>query len=225
MVRAIDENRKTVTRRTVKPQIINEELYLNRDLIAEYDNGQLVKCKQGKPGDILWVREPWRIIGWDLDCDEMLVQYKNGRSTWCDAYNPEGNYEWLSNHVEDLAAKGFLEANNKTERYEIKKELPWRPSIFMPKEACRIFLKVTDTKVERLNRITPMEAINEGVEKIDEFAWKNYLKTLPVDTLNFPHHSFQSLWESINGEDSWHANPWVWVIHFKKTDKPQNWPV
>lgn len=73
--------------------------------------------------------------------------------------------------------------------------IKWKPSLFMPKEASRIKLKITDIKVERLQEITEEDAIREGVKSKD---------------------SFKSLWTKINGAESWKNNPFVWVISFKK---------
>ena len=74
-------------------------------------------------------------------------------------------------------------------------EPKWKPSIFMPRKASRINLEITNVRVERLNDISDEDAIAEGVESKD---------------------SFIKLWEFINGVGSWEANPFVWVIEFKK---------
>lgn len=75
----------------------------------------------------------------------------------------------------------------------------WKPSIFMPKEACRIFLKVTNVRVERLQLISEADARAEGVDSVD---------------------SFFALWQKINGTESLAANPWVWVYEFEVIPKP-----
>ena len=88
---------------------------------------------------------------------------------------------------------------------------PWKPSIHMPKDAARIWLEITDIRVERVQDITEEDAFNEGVL---------------TSTLNHPHYvytfreGFQHLWDSINakrdnGKYSWEQNPWVWVVEFK----------
>lgn len=98
----------------------------------------------------------------------------------------------------------------------------WKPSIHMPKKACRLFLKITNIWAERLRDISEEDAIAEGIEKIGD-QWKNYIPSLG-DDFQFAIPSFLSLWESVHGPDSWEANPWLWVIEFEKTDKPANWP-
>jgi len=110
-----------------------------------------------------------------------------------------------------------------------------RPSIHMPKKACRLFLEVTEVTVERLNDISESDAINEGIEDMllnvdtTATAYRNYLATykdLQKDhwshVANNAVESYMSLWQKINGINSWNENPWVWVIKFKKIDKPNN---
>lgn len=95
----------------------------------------------------------------------------------------------------------------------------WKPSIFMPKEAARILLKVTNLRVERLNDILETDAIDEGIElQLKPNFYKNYLHgMLPCPAVK----SFETLWESINGKDSWNKNPFVWVYEYELTDKPK----
>lgn len=93
---------------------------------------------------------------------------------------------------------------------------PWKPSIHMPKEAARIWLKVTDVRVERLQEITSEQICREGVE------------------VEYPHvlngeekrYAFSRLWDStIKKSDldryGWNASPWVWVIEFERCEKPE----
>lgn len=97
----------------------------------------------------------------------------------------------------------------------------FKPSIHMPKEACRIWLEITSVKIERLMKISQKEAISEGIEPCGTHGYKNYLSNEPMDCFVIPCNSFISLWESINGKDSWLQNPWVWVIEFKQIQKPE----
>jgi hypothetical protein len=84
-------------------------------------------------------------------------------------------------------------------------DLPWKPSIHMPRVACRILLEITDVRVERLNGISVKDATLEGYPQ----DWGDDPGAIPW---------FIHLWQSINGPDSWNANPWVWVIEFKRID-------
>ena len=94
----------------------------------------------------------------------------------------------------------------------------WKPSIHMPKKACRLWLEITAIRVEPLQTIMPWETVQEGIEGYDG-SWKDYLTG---GRQTYRTNSFISLWKSINGEHSWNENPWVWVIEFKRVDKPTN---
>ncbi len=87
--------------------------------------------------------------------------------------------------------------------------VPWRPSIHMPRWASRITLEITDIRVERLQEISYADAMAEGVP---------FTELPPGQGRPDPLHraKFADLWESINGPGSWEANPWVWVIEFKR---------
>ena len=99
----------------------------------------------------------------------------------------------------------------------------WKPSIHMPKEAARIFLEVSNVRVERLRDISEDDAIAEGIERVSiapfVHRFKNYLCN---NKFIGPKESFKTLWMKINGEDSWNANPWVWVYEFKVVEKPKD---
>lgn len=79
----------------------------------------------------------------------------------------------------------------------------WRPSIHMPRAASRITLEITGVRVERLQDITPDDCSAEGIS----------LHHVLVDARQA---KYRDLWESINGPGSWDANPWVWVIEFRR---------
>lgn len=115
----------------------------------------------------------------------------------------------------------------------------WKPSIHMPKEAARIFLEVTDVRLERLQDISEADAADEGVT-LDEHGRRGYTCYLCDSYLRgkgghvgadylcrdgiylSTKESFHSLWLSIHGPGSWEANPFVWVYEFKQTEKPKN---
>lgn len=98
------------------------------------------------------------------------------------------------------------------------KKVKWKPSIHMPRAACRIELKITDIRAERLQDINEADAVREGVKREQSFPfnqWLNYesgIYQLPTAV-----ESFKSLWGEINGKDSWEANPFVWAISFEPT--------
>jgi len=101
---------------------------------------------------------------------------------------------------------------------------PWKPSLFMPREAARIFLLVTAIRSEKLHWITEADAIAEGVKPFETsfgLAWKNYAPKKGAETgFNDPQNSYLSLFESLSSPEVVASNPWVTVITFQKLEKP-----
>lgn len=93
---------------------------------------------------------------------------------------------------------------------------PWRPSIHMPRWASRITLEVTGVRVERLQDISEADALAEGIVRLRDDGFGL------ADTAHYhytdPRESYFSLWETINGEGSVEANPWVWAVDFKRLE-------
>jgi hypothetical protein len=113
--------------------------------------------------------------------------------------------------------------------------MKWKPSLFMPKEACRIFLKCTSVRIERLHDITEQGAINEGIENffLDDVttatAYRNYMTTYKdLQKYHWSHvandavESYMTLWQKINGKESWDENPHVWVYKFERVERPDD---
>lgn len=94
----------------------------------------------------------------------------------------------------------------------------WKPSIHMPKEVCRLFLKVKFVRVERLQDISTKDCIEEGI--LNETNHPYGFKIYGTKTTGGTGASFKSFWNSINGQHSWDENPWVWVIEFERIAKP-----
>lgn len=180
MVRAILNGSKTVTRRPVKRLALKWlEDGFDPNFVADPENSM---CPYGNPGDRLWVRETWARVG---NVDPGYLTY---RATYPSCLPPG-----LENVPADLRDAG--------ER--------WRPSIHMPRSACRILLEVTDVRIERLQEIDDYEAIAEGVKTCER-------EIDPDFNGHSPAALFSGLWEMINGEGSWNANPWVWVVEFQR---------
>lgn len=141
-----------------------------------------LKCPYGKVGDVLWVRETTCYVMLDHAPD--LLEGMDSQTVYKASVHPD----WME------YAK---------EKYGYK----WKPSIFMPKDACRIKLEITDVRVERLNEISDADAIAEGII----YHGNNDHNILT------PKEAYQILWESINGKDSF-GGQWVWVIKFKRVE-------
>jgi len=88
---------------------------------------------------------------------------------------------------------------------------PWKPSIHMRRRDSRILLEIVAVRVERLQDITEQQALAEGVASCEQ-------DLDPDGNCYTPVELFSILWSSINGTDSWNANPWVWVVEFKRVE-------
>jgi hypothetical protein len=216
MVKANLEGRKTKTRRLNGLDEINEnpewywlskENYIDRKgrfcqkFFTAKGFSKIVNCPYGNIGDLLWVRETFV---------PMIIEDHDG----------EGNdlYTWL--YKTEPGCDNIL---------RMMEDSTWKPSIHMPKSAARIWLKITDIRLERLHDISEEDAIKEGIipllMSLTQFETHGRLyfdyskhEYMFNDGLK-PIESFKSLWESINGKNSWDANPWVWVITFEKYDR------
>ncbi len=120
------------------------------------------------------------------------------RETWQRIDHPELKYRYKADHLNPSS-------------------VTWKPSIFMPKDACRIFLEVTDIRVERLQDISEEDAIAEGIERMLPEGLMSFRSYAVKDGGSgvFPYVSYKTLWQSINGKESWLPNPLVWKITFK----------
>jgi len=202
MVQAILEGRKTQARREVNfcevwPDLL-EDLHKKLEVKGKEvfnlagEHQFNLRDRFGKPGDVLWVRE---------------------------CFYPATNAPFI------YKADGWV--GDKT----------WKPSIHMPKSACRIFLEVVSVRVERLQDISEADAKQEGISIVDQnpvsiynnyvfnvknAMWPGYGSITKTYGFTNPKDSFHSLWESINGHQSWVVNPWVWVVEFKRIEKPEN---
>lgn len=233
MVRAILDGRKSCTRRIIKPQpqgyfeVSEEPLYI-------YDTDG----KQGKitppyqPGDILYVRETWRVGAWDIFNQMIAFDYKDGTCGELTYIHDRELFDRLVNQSRNDARQAKCEYNGADFVWEKgKSPCRWHPSIHMPKEAARIWLKVTDVRVERLQDITEEQACMEGTDPWDEVCHENngwHPTFSDPDSGGDPNmvDGFHKLWNStIKKSDldryGWDANPWVWVIEFERCEKPE----
>lgn len=215
MVRAILEGRKTVTRRVVKPAPAGdgtkpEELTITRPGYWNSFGDDNVYRQPCKPGDILYVRETWCQYG-KLDDSDRLI---DGTEKYY--YRAYGENPTLFNY--------FIVRHPGWDEY---RETPvWHPSIHMPKDAARIFLRVTAVRVERLQDITPEQARAEGCDGRCNCPSSGSPGSLSCAIRDFCVEKFETVWDcTIKPADldkyGWDANPWVWVIEFERISKEE----
>ena len=183
MVRAILSGSKTQTRRIVKGMALD---WLQPGVFTpEFVAApENDMCPHGKKGDRLWVREAFS------GCHEYDVE-KFPPSAW---FRLDPLWYW---------ADGNPTSGDWTRP---------KPSIHMPRWASRITLEITEVRVERLNSISEVDAIAEGVNVHPDHHGKSR------SSIYSPVQAYRDLWERINGSGSWEANPWVWCVSFRRIE-------
>lgn len=205
MVKAILEGRKTITRRVIKPQPKTDSTVT---LFSTFDYADIsydgaLKLSPYQPGDILYVRETWRC--WRAHRYEATadIKYKAGgdgiRLYFSNGSTDNPNRDDYDSFIGKWWTGGY----------------GWKPSIHMPKEAARIFLRVTNVSVARIQDITTKDIQKEGLTSMAVFAGDKEIA----------RQEWALLWDgTITGKDynkyCFSSNPWVWVIEFERTEKP-----
>lgn len=208
MVRAILDGRKTQTRRMVSRATLFGDKTQDRDgyrpTILGPNNVGNIKWQwakgayfashphllpYGQPGDRLWVKETARPIrAWQGSINGCEIEYR---------------------------ADGFTKIF--PEIWAVpKKVTPWTPSIFMRRELSRITLEVTGVRVERLQDISADDCLAEGAVQFTAPGVGDLMDQGVVKDPWMYRQKYQWLWQDINGPGSWDANPWVWVVEFKR---------
>lgn len=193
MVRATLAGRKTQTRRVIKsipwragcnPGFSQARPFSNAGEFRIAGSQEMTtgfRCPFGRRGDRLWVRETW---AQPTTLDPGPTVYRADYP----ACVPDG--------LENVPPADAVR---------------WRPSIHMPRWACRLLLEITEVRVERLQAISAADAAAEGLTQTDVGSW------LP-GPCDHPEWAFHQLWDQINGESAWESNPWVWAITFRRID-------
>lgn len=206
MVLAILDGRKTVTRRVVKksqcmladrkePHELDRR-YAPFDGMTDAETVAWTYKPPYQPGDILYVRETWNFV-YAMDDSDKIIE-------------DTGHYVYYAD--DPMPFSHWVDSNTG----EHKDYMPWRPSIHMPKEAARIWLRVTDVRAERLQDMTGQEILREGINchvHPEAHYFDGNQKMM-----------FEEVWNStIKRQDldryGWDANPWVWVIEFERCEK------
>jgi len=214
MVRSVLSGVKRLTRRVMKPQPPIESCSIfsgryhptiidrhgdeqpGRETYGAYteDGEWAVRCPYGQPGDQLWVRETF-----GDHHRQMLRVYDTMYRADADQYGLIGLDE-----IDDCLL--YVE------------DIRWKPSIHMPRTASRITLEITGVRVERLQDISEADAKAEGVGQVGIETGAVLSSSAPVEIVSYCA-AYCDLWEQINGAGSWDANPWVWVIEFRRVSE------
>lgn len=199
MVQAILDGRKTQTRRVCKNNVRGNGFWSKSldDFICENDylppSALLMDYKAG--GHYLTTSD---LEGWGEACrlgqpgDQLWVK----ETYWLD--DEDGSILFAANQSD-------REIVDQNKRETGLQKFNWKPSIFMPRWASRIDLRINSVRVERLQDISEADAMAEGVPNSLHLAGGRFAK-----------ENFEHLWRSINGDGSWEANHWVWVITFER---------
>ncbi len=206
MVRAILEGRKTVTRRVVKPQLVecpalkmcNDDIWrIEWWNVNEFHSTKVPYCI----GDILYVRETWCVQSARRFDADARIMFKAG-GDMARIQFPGGGTQYHSRTKYDAFVRKWADDR-------------WHPSVHMPREAARIFLRVTDVRVERLQEITEEQSILEGFE-----AYRSDSGYYEPATLGFVETWDSTIKKADRALYGWDANPWVWVIEFERCERP-----
>jgi len=221
MVPRVLDGRKTQTRRIVKPQPKNDRvgmvnaaycgfphIWIVDGAVSEYtcseDGEEKVPewvCPYGQPGDRLWVRqEHYRFGHWEAVPGKKT---KGGRQKW----------KFVADHDQTLYEEP--EQYRKGRHHKDPATPAWHKRLarFMPRALSVITLEIVSVRVERLQDISEADAIAEGVQ--DK---KSMILGRNAEEITGPIAEYAVLWESLHGPGSWDANPWVWVIEFKRVE-------
>lgn len=205
MVRAILVGRKSQTRRIVKLPHNNPLGQWEPTTFGGPDGGRTAKGKTIPLQGGIWHTRTGdcRMSPYGQPGDRLWV-----RETWAQPAALDPGPTVYRADYPDCVPAGF-------ENIPLAEAITWKPSIHMPRSLCRLVLEVTRVRVERLNDCSAEDAQSEGA-----LSWASEQDT-PIRDLD-PHDAriaFAGLWEAVNGPGAWEANPWVWVVEFRRVQR------
>jgi hypothetical protein len=152
--------------------------------------------------------QPQTLFMYMSDVNNLYACFENSQAIPC-PYGQPGDVLWVrETWGQGVSGKYYYKADKGIVDQVV---LSWKPSIHMPREAARLFLRIKSVRVERLQEIKPEDAIREGYPIDRELA----------ESRNVYIEWFKSLWQSINGPESWAANPFVWVVEFERITREE----
>ncbi len=221
-VRAVLDGRKTMMRQVMKPQPVRNGAFWelggagwSGNTVTPVYGHSLYNRMPYKPSDVLYVRETWRVGAWD-DEGSICVDYKAdgfARREWlkisdCDLYEEL----WQQSSDDAREANATIDGDGNYTWMIGQAPTRWRSPITMPREAARLFLRVTDVRVERVQDISGHDAELEGFR-----TECGPLSSCPTCNIG----EFHKAWDARNAKRGYwcDSNPWVWVIEFKRVEK------
>jgi hypothetical protein len=166
---------------------------------------KLVDCPFGKPGDRLWLREPY--------CFENFFE-ADGVDDWGATVSYAADGQRRRVYQCDAPADVGFWPGARIRQHEGTAS----SATSMPQWASRLALEVTETRIERLQDISEADAVAEGVYRNQEGSGGGWRYAEGEATYAFAASAYRELWETVNGAGAWEANPWVWVRTFKRID-------
>ena len=183
-----------------------------------------IKCPLGNVGDIIWLKEKWRVGAWDHDAKRFAIDYEASptltNTAWLsvsddDQANVEGFYRVWSEVADELSAKGIKRDVDGHYRWSAgQAPMDWRSAESMPRWASRITLEITDIKIQQIQDITGQEAYAEGCPYPKKALHPSNQPYLDRNAIAW----FVCNWKDEHGEQSYLKNDMVWAVTFKVID-------
>lgn len=229
MVREILSGRKTATRWPLRKQPVEDVTKRKGKWVWEDVDGNIFRAPV-RPGDVIWVREAWVELtavspatdepipvgsGEQLIEPPTFYMDRKGEKRW--------NYDGTVIAYRANSDVEFCDGDGFSGEMADKGDLPhWRPSIHMPRKYARLFGRVSDVKLVRVQDISEAEAQAEGSMPEFEMNAADFIKGVPCPPSTY-FLGFKHIWQRLydGGPYAWSANPWVWAVSFRRISKDE----